>query len=85
MPCSLRMDRHTYIKVNIEDTFSGFQEYFLQPIIKDRSNEQNTELQRTDPGTKVTEFITRGLISRRYVQNGFLLLPSLKLGKNTLN
>ena len=31
-------DRHTDTKVNTEDTLSGFQECFLQPIIKDRSN-----------------------------------------------
>ena len=31
-------DRQTDTKVNTEDTFSGFQEFFLQPIIKDRSN-----------------------------------------------
>ena len=30
-------DRHTDTKVNTEDTLSGFQEFFLQPIIKDRS------------------------------------------------
>ena len=29
---------HTDTKVNTEDTLSGFQEFFLQPIIKDRSN-----------------------------------------------
>ena len=46
MLCSPRTDtqtdRHTdtqtYTKVNTEDTLSGFQEFFLQPIIKDRSN-----------------------------------------------
>ena len=31
-------DRQTDTKVNTEDTLSGFQEFFLQPIIKDRSN-----------------------------------------------
>ena len=31
-------DRQTHKKVNTEDTLSGFQEFFLQPIIKDRSN-----------------------------------------------
>ena len=30
-------DRQTDTKVNTEDTLSGFQEFFLQPIIKDRS------------------------------------------------
>ena len=30
--------RQTDTKVNTEDTLSGFQEYFLQPIIKERSN-----------------------------------------------
>ena len=44
MLCSPRTDRHTHrqthtcTKVNTEDTLSGFQEFFLQPIIKDRSN-----------------------------------------------
>ena len=30
-------DRHTDTKVNTEDIPSGFHEFFLQPIIKDRS------------------------------------------------
>ena len=34
----LQTDRQTHTKVNIEDTLSGSQEYFLQLIIKDRSN-----------------------------------------------
>ena len=33
-------DRQTDTKVNTEDTLSGFQEFFLQPFIKDRSNSQ---------------------------------------------
>ena len=31
-------DRQTDTKVNNEDILSGFQEFFLQPIIKERSN-----------------------------------------------
>ena len=31
-------DRHTDTKVNTEDTLSGFHEFFLQPIINNRSN-----------------------------------------------
>ena len=31
-------DIHADTKVKIEDTLSGFQAFFLQPIIKDRSN-----------------------------------------------
>ena len=31
-------DTQTDTKVNTEDTLSGFQEFFLQPINKDRSN-----------------------------------------------
>jgi len=31
-------DRQTHTKVKTEDTLSGFQEFSLQPIIKDRSN-----------------------------------------------
>ena len=31
-------DRQTDTKVKTEDTLSGFQEFFLQPIIKDWSN-----------------------------------------------
>ena len=30
-------DTQTDTKVNTEDTLSGFQDFFLQPIIKDRS------------------------------------------------
>ena len=37
-------DRQTDTKVNTEDTLSGFQEFFLQPIIKDRSNEWITKM-----------------------------------------
>jgi len=33
--CSMVTDRQTDKKVNIEDTFSGFQEFFIQPIIKE--------------------------------------------------
>ena len=32
-----QIQRQTDKKVNIEDTFSGFQEFFLQHIIKNRS------------------------------------------------
>ena len=34
----LQTDRHTHTKVTTEGTLSGFQEFFLQPIIKDRPN-----------------------------------------------
>ena len=34
----VQTDTQTDTKVNTEDTLSGFQEFFLQPIIKDRSN-----------------------------------------------
>ena len=37
----VQTDRQTDTKVNTEDTLSGFQEFFLQPIIKDRSNNEN--------------------------------------------
>ena len=33
---------HTHTKVNTEDTLSGFQDVFLQPIITDRSNWSNS-------------------------------------------
>ena len=33
------IDTQTDTKVNTEDTLSGFPEFFLQPIIKDRSND----------------------------------------------
>ena len=32
------IDTQTHTKVNTEDSLSGFQESFLQPIINDRSN-----------------------------------------------
>ena len=38
VPCSLRTDRQTHTKVTTVGTLSGFQEFFLQPIIKDRPN-----------------------------------------------
>ena len=34
----LETDGQTHTKVNTDGTLSGFQEFFLQPIIKDRSN-----------------------------------------------
>ena len=42
MICSLLTDGRTDTKVNTDDTLSGFQDIFLQPIIKDRPN-KNTE------------------------------------------
>ena len=33
-----QIHRHTDTKMKTEDTLSGFEEFFLQPIIKDRSN-----------------------------------------------
>ena len=58
--CSPRADGHTDrqthrqtdTKLNTEDTLSGFQDFFLQSIIKDRSNKHNAELQRTNPKIK---------------------------------
>ena len=44
MLCSLLSDGQTVrtdTKVNTEDTLSAFQEFFLQLIIKDRSNKNN--------------------------------------------
>ena len=35
--CTPRTDRQSHTKVNTENTLSGFQEFSLQPIIKDRS------------------------------------------------
>ena len=34
----VQTETHTYTKVNTEETLSGLQEFFLQPIINDRSN-----------------------------------------------
>ena len=34
----LQTDTQIDMKVNTEDTLSGFQEFFLHPIIKDQSN-----------------------------------------------
>ena len=36
-----RTDGHTHTKVKTEGTLSGFQDFFLQPIIKDRPNKHN--------------------------------------------
>ena len=38
VPCSPSTDTQTHTKVTTEGTLSGFQELFLQPIIKDRPN-----------------------------------------------
>ena len=37
-------DRQTDTKVNTEDNLSGFQEFFLQPIIRDRSNTSTKQM-----------------------------------------
>ena len=42
-PVDRHTDRHTYTKVNPEDTLSGFRQFFLQHIIKDRSNKVKEE------------------------------------------
>ena len=39
--CSVARDRHTDTMLTTEGTLSGFQEFFLQPIIKDRPNIQS--------------------------------------------
>ena len=44
-------DTQTHTKVKTEDTLSGFQEYFLQPIIKDRSNNCMTCILQIDRHT----------------------------------
>ena len=41
-----RTDRQTHTKVTTVGTLSGFQEFLLQPIIKDRPNDQNTHFQQ---------------------------------------
>ena len=51
-------DRHTDTKVNTEDILSGFQEFFLQPIIKDRS--KNDPLNCENPFFKHKLFGPRG-------------------------
>ena len=39
----LQTDRQTHTKVITEGSLSGFQEFFLQPIIKDRPNNIGTK------------------------------------------
>ena len=45
-------DRQTHTKVITEGTLSGFQDVFLQPIIKDRPNKHNAELQHKPPPSR---------------------------------
>ena len=47
--------RKTHMKMNTEDTLSGSQEFFLQSIIKDRSNKHYAKQQQTNPTTKDKE------------------------------
>ena len=42
----LQTDRQIHTKVITEGTLSGFQEFFLQPIIKDRPNKMSTTKMR---------------------------------------
>ena len=37
-------EKQTHTKVTTEGTLSGFQDFFLQPIIKDRPNDNNNML-----------------------------------------
>ena len=46
MPCSSRKNGDTHTKVTTEGTLSGFQEFFLQPIIKARPNKQTKHTQK---------------------------------------
>ena len=49
--------------------------------LKDKRNKHNAELQRTNPGTKVTgKFSTKGRIFRSNAQNGLLSGRSLMIG-----
>ena len=60
--------------------------HFTTPISEYKENKHNTELQRTDPGTKdVAEFSTRNRIFPLIAQNGFLLFPSFLLRQIHLN
>ena len=61
---SLLTDRFTHTKVNTEDTLSGFQEFFIQPIMKNRSNNKhNAELQQKPrPANQLDIFYTRFVI-----------------------
>merc|ERR1712102_49226 len=43
-------DRRTHTKVKTEGTLSGFQEFFLQPIIKDRPKNMNSTPTRYTAG-----------------------------------
>ena len=49
-------DRRTHTKVKTEGTLSGFQEVFLQPIIKDRPNKSITQ-QTSAIGVQFPEFV----------------------------
>ena len=53
MLCSPLTDghTHTHTKVTTEGTLSGFQEFYLQPIIKDRPNKHISTLS-THPGNQ---------------------------------
>ena len=43
MPCSPRTDAQTDTKVTTVGTLSGFQDFFLRPIIKDRPKKTTTQ------------------------------------------
>ena len=69
-------DRQTDTKVNTEDTLSGFQEFFLQPIIKDRSKNQVNRQRNSKPKStgwrqhdrKRLQFYTTGPLIGRTIE-----------------
>ena len=56
-------DRQTDTKVNTEGTLSGFQDFFLQPIIKDRPN-------------KYDKCLVKSIISNKQPMNSATLLST---------
>ena len=61
MLCSLVTDRQTDTKVTTVGTLSGFQEFFLQPIIKDRPKKET----RSGSGSRCSVIDVSGVNIKR--------------------
>ena len=71
VPCSPQTDGQTHTKVTTEGTLSGFQDFFLQPIIKDRPNNNNPSQKLILLSGNMFDYIVRLLVwavlgGRRY-------------------
>ena len=85
--CSPRRDGHTdrqtHTKVTTEGTLSGFQDFFLQPIIKDRPNNRILTILLSGQSRSQRQ-VGLGQWSFEYGRKTTTLFPGLSMGDITL-